>query len=71
MAEFDMGLPSVRQVQEMIKAQKEVEAKLVTNDLLSGKIRWQDPHCICLINQSNEPIVIWRHSLVFLKPKSI
>lgn len=70
MAEFDMGLPSVRQVQDMIKNQKDVELKLVTNDLISGKIRWQDPHCICLINQANESIVIWRHSLVFLKPKS-
>ncbi len=70
MAEFDTGLPSTRQVQEIIKAQKDVEVKLVTNDLIIGKIRWQDHQSICLVDESNQQILIWRHSLVFIKPKS-
>ena len=70
MTEFDTGLPSTRQVQEIIKDQKDVEVKLITNDLIIGKIRWQDPQSICLIDQSNQTILIWRQSLVFIKPKS-
>jgi host factor-I protein len=70
MSEFDTGFPSTRQIQEMIKDQKNVEVKLITNDVLMGKIRWQDPQSICLIDQSNQTILIWRQSLVFIKPKS-
>jgi host factor-I protein len=70
MSEFDTGFPSTRQIQEMIKDQKNVEVKLITNDLLMGKIRWQDPQSICLVDQSNHTILIWRQSLVFIKPKS-
>jgi host factor-I protein len=70
MTEFDTGLPSIRQVQELIKDQKNVEVKLITNDLIVGKIRWQDPQSICLVDQSDQSILIWRHSLVFIKPQS-
>jgi host factor-I protein len=46
MAEFETGLPSVRQIQGFIKEGEEVELKLVTQDLLSGQLRWQDPNCL-------------------------
>lgn len=70
MAEFETGLPSVRQVQTLIVEKKEVEVKLLTNDLLVGKIRWQDAECICLVDQSEQPLIIWRQALVYLKSKA-
>ncbi|MBR8828269.1 MAG: RNA-binding protein hfq [Gomphosphaeria aponina SAG 52.96 = DSM 107014] len=70
MSEFNTGLPSVRQVQTMIKEKKEVEIKLSTNDLLMGKILWQDDNCLCLVDQYEQPTLIWRQALVYLKPKS-
>ncbi len=67
--ELETGLPSVRQVQTIIREEKEVEMKLVTGDLLTGKVRWQDPHCICVLDQYDQPIIVWRQAIVYVKPK--
>ena len=68
MSEFETGLPSIRQVQGFIKEGNEVELKLTTNDLLSGKLRWQDTNCLCLITVDEQPVIIWRHAIVYLRP---
>lgn len=68
-SELETKLPSVRQVQDLIKEAKEVEIKLSTNDLLVGKLRWQDNHCICLIDHYDQPTIIWKQAIVFVKPK--
>ncbi|KAM3094663.1 Hfq-related RNA-binding protein [Phormidesmis sp. 146-35] len=67
--ELETGLPSIRQVQTIIREEKEVEMKLVTGDLLTGKVRWQDPHCICVLDQYDQPIIVWRQAIVYVKPK--
>lgn len=68
-AELETTLPSVRQVQTLIRESKEVELKLITNDLLTGKIRWQDTDCICLVDHYDQPTVVWRQAIVYMKPK--
>ena len=70
MTEFDTGLPSVKQIQGYIKDKQEVEIKLITDDLIVGKIVWQDPQCICLRDHYEQSSLIWRQSLVFVKPKA-
>lgn len=70
MTEFDTGLPSVKQVQEYIKEKQEVELKLVTDDLIVGKIMWQDPQCLCLIDHYDRSTLIWRQAIVFIKAKA-
>ena len=70
MTEFDTGLPSVRQVQDFIKDKQEVELKLSTDDLIVGKIIWQDASCICLVDHYDQPTLIWRQALIYLKPKA-
>ena len=69
-SEFDTALPSIRQVQTLIKNAIIVELKLVTGDLLTGKLGWQDQNCICLLDENNQPTTIWRHAIAYLKPKS-
>ncbi|MGI0495416.1 MAG: RNA-binding protein hfq [Alkalinema sp. CACIAM 70d] len=68
--ELETGLPSIRQVQNLIKDGNDVEFKLVTGDLLSGKIRWQDPHCICLVDQYDQPTIVWRQAIAYMKPRA-
>ncbi|MBW4678707.1 MAG: RNA chaperone Hfq [Microcoleus vaginatus WJT46-NPBG5] len=70
MAEFNTGLPSIRQVQNLIKDKKQVEIKVTTADLLTGQIRWQDENCVCLFDQQDQPTIVWRHAIVYIKPKS-
>lgn len=70
MSEFDTGLPGVVQVQTFIKNKQEVELKLVTDDLVVGKIIWQDTDSICVVDHYNQQTIIWRQALVFLKPKA-
>jgi host factor-I protein len=67
--ELETGLPSVRQIQTLTREGNEIELKLVTGDLLVGKIRWQDPHCLCVVDHYDQPTIVWRQALVYLKPK--
>lgn len=68
-AELETGLPSIRQIQTLTREEAEVELKLVTNDLLTGKIRWQDQYCLCLIDHYDQQTIVWRQAIVYLKPK--
>ncbi len=67
--ELETGLPSVRQIQTAIREGTEVELKLITGDLLSGKISWQDSHCIAIVDQYDQPTMVWRKAIVYLKPR--
>jgi host factor-I protein len=67
--ELDTSLPSIRQIQTLIREEREVETKLSSDDLLVGKIRWQDAHCLCLVDQYDQPTIIWRQAIVYIKPK--
>ena len=69
MTEFNTGLPSVRQIQSLIKGQQAVEIKLITNDVLVGKIRWQDDRCFCLLNQAEASILVWWQAVVYIQPR--
>ena len=69
MSEFDTGLPSIRLVQSYIKNQQTLEVKLSTNEVLVGKLRWQDPQCFCLVDTSEKAILIWRQAIVSLQMK--
>lgn len=68
MAEFETGLPSVRQIQSFIREGQTVEVKLVTGDLLVGTLRWQDPNCVC-VSQDDQPLIIWHHAIAYIKPE--
>ncbi|AFY65533.1 Hfq-related RNA-binding protein [Geitlerinema sp. PCC 7407] len=67
--DIQTGSPSIRQIQTLIRDKKEVELKLMTDDLLVGKLFWQDPDCLCLLDQYDQPILIWRQAIVYLKPR--
>jgi host factor-I protein len=65
--EFATGFPSVRQIQTLIRDQKIVEVKLLTGDLIQGRVVWQDPDCICLVTSEQEKHQIWKQAIGFLK----
>jgi host factor-I protein len=64
--EFDTSLPSIRQLQELIKQSNNVEIKLLTGDTLAGKILWQDPNCIC-ITDNNSQHTVWKQAIAYMK----
>jgi host factor-I protein len=70
MSEFDPGLPSIKLVQTYILNKQEVEIKLTSDDLLVGRIVWQDINCLCLVDHYEKQTLIWRQALVYLKPKA-
>jgi host factor-I protein len=67
--ELETGLPSVRQIQNLIREETEVELKLVTGDLLAGKVRWQDTDCLAMVDQYDQSTIVWRQAIVYLKPR--
>lgn len=69
MSEFDAGLPSIRQIQRFIKDKQTVELKVIPNETLVGKLLWQDSQSLCLVDNTEQPIIVWRHALISLKAK--
>jgi host factor-I protein len=69
-ADLKTGMPSFRQLQTLIQSGSEVELKLMTNDLLVGKVRWQDDICICLMDHYDQQTIVWKQAIAFLKPKA-
>ena len=69
-SDFDIASPSIKQVQTLIKDGKAVEVKLLSGDLLSGKLLWQDQTCMCLMDTSEQSITIWRQAIAFIKSKN-
>ncbi|WP_341738082.1 RNA-binding protein hfq [Microcoleus sp. CAWBG640] len=67
MSEFETGLPSVRLIQSYIKDKQQIELKLVTNDVLVGKIFWQDNNCICVLDDSEKQILVSRQAIAYIK----
>lgn len=68
--ELDTGLPSTRQLQTLIREGQPVELKLLTGDLVIGRVRWQDPNCICLADQQDQSTLIWRQAIAYVKPQA-
>lgn len=69
MSKFDSGLPSVRQVQNLIKSQTPVEIKLLTGDSLMGKIRWQDTDGLGLVDDSEQSTIIRLPAIAYIAPR--
>jgi host factor-I protein len=69
LTEFDTSLPSIRQVQNLIKDKDAVEVKLTTGDVIIGKILWQDLQCMMLTLDNGEKITVWKQAIAYLKPQ--
>ncbi|MBD1876278.1 RNA-binding protein hfq [Nodosilinea sp. FACHB-131] len=65
--EFATGLPSVRQVQNLIRDHAPIEVKLITGDVITGRVVWQDPQCICIQTEDQSKHQIWKQAIGFLK----
>ncbi|MGB3401677.1 MAG: RNA-binding protein hfq [Microcoleaceae cyanobacterium] len=70
MSEFDIGLPSIRQIQTYLKEKQTVEIKLTTNDLLEGTVSWQDQNCICIQDAAQQNTLVWRQTIAYMKAKT-
>lgn len=68
--DFDVALPSIKQLQALIKEGKQVEVKLLSGDLLNGKVVWQDQNCLCIMDANNESTTVWQHALAYIKTKN-
>ncbi|MEH1843344.1 MAG: RNA-binding protein hfq [Nostoc sp.] len=69
LTEFDTTLPSIIQVQNLIKQTTPVELKVLTGDVLTGKVLWQDPQCICIADENSQQTTVWKQAIAYIKPK--
>ena len=51
-SDFDTALPSIRQVQSLIRSQIVVELKLMTGDVITGRLGWQD--CLSVERETHQ-----------------
>ncbi len=64
---FDTGLPSIRKVQTLIRNKQTVEVKLMTGDILSGAVSWQDANAICVKGSDGNDTVLMRGAIAYVK----
>lgn len=69
-SDFDVALPSIKQLQTLIKEGKQVEVKLLSGDVLNGKLVWQDQNCLCVMDANNQQTTVWRQALAYIKSKN-
>ena len=67
---FDTGLPSIRQVQTLIRDQQTVEVKLTTGDTISGALSWQDVNSICVKDTQGQSAILMRGAIAYVKSSS-
>jgi host factor-I protein len=68
MPELDINQPSTRQIQQLIKEKSKLEFKLVTGDVLSGELFWQDTDYFCLTDHNSNKVIINKLAVAYLKP---
>ncbi|WP_244837949.1 MULTISPECIES: Hfq-related RNA-binding protein [Brasilonema] len=66
---LDTSLPSIRQVQNLIQQAVTIEIKLLTGDILIGRIIWQDSQCMCLMNENSQQMTVWKQAIAYIKAK--
>ena len=64
--DFETGLPSIRQVQMLIRDQQGVEIKLTTGDVVNGNVRWQDQNAVC-VEADGQPLILMRGAIAYIK----
>lgn len=67
MAEFQTGLPSIRLLQTAIREKRDIELELTTGKAVVGKIQWQDPDTVCVVETTGQTVVIWRQAIAALR----
>jgi host factor-I protein len=65
--EFDTTLPSIRQLQNWIKEKSTVEVKLVTGDVITGTVFWQDINCVCILDANSQQTTVWKMAIAYTK----
>lgn len=68
-AAVDIGSPSLRLLQTYIREQQQIEIKLLTGDVIAGRLFWQDLDCLCVITAEGQPpTTIWRQAIALIQP---
>jgi len=65
---LDITIPSTRALQRLITENHQVQVKLTTGDSFMGCLLWQDPECLCII-ENEQRILLWRSAVAFIRPQ--
>ncbi len=65
-AGLNVGLPSIRRIHNLIKDKNTVQVKLITGDVLEGRILWVDDNCLGL-EAAEGKILLWQHAIVLIR----
>lgn len=64
---FDTDLPSIRQIQTLIRNQQTVEVKVTTGDTLTGSVSWQDANALCVKSEDGQETILMRGAIAYVK----
>ena len=66
--ELNTSIPSTRWLQRLIQSRQAVSLHLLNSEPITGTLKWLDPDCLCITDNAGTEILIWRHSLVSIRP---
>ncbi|MFN5857521.1 MAG: Hfq-related RNA-binding protein [Pseudanabaenaceae cyanobacterium] len=65
-AGLNVSLPSVRRIHSLIKEKSDVQVKLITGDVLQGRILWVDDNCLGLESAEGK-VLLWQHAIALIR----
>jgi host factor-I protein len=67
--ELNITTPSIRKLHSLIRENAQVQLKLRTGELVTGRICWIDPECLCLEKSAEEngQMIVWFKAITFVQ----
>ncbi|MGK7909618.1 MAG: RNA chaperone Hfq [Synechococcus sp.] len=63
MTDLNTSIPSTRWLQGMVREKATLSVGLVSGERVSGQLKWIDPKCICLTDETGGEQLIWQHAI--------
>jgi host factor-I protein len=63
---LNTSLPSTRKMHSFIREKQEIQVKLLTGEVVTGRLLWLDEHCL-MIESGDEKMMVWVNAIAYVK----
>jgi host factor-I protein len=63
---LNTSLPSTRKMHSFIREKQEIQVKLLTGEVVTGRLLWLDEHCL-MIESGDEKMMVWVNAIAYIK----
>jgi host factor-I protein len=63
---LNTSLPSTRKMHSFIREKQEIQVKLLTGEVVTGRLLWLDEHCL-MIESGEDKMMVWVNAIAYIK----